>query len=72
MIGNRTCQPDKFRCADSKCIPVSLVCDANYDCKDQSDENPKICKERGCGEGDYQCPNDGEFVIRTCATSKYR
>lgn len=58
--GNNTCLPDRFRCGNSKCIPVSLLCDTNDDCGDNSDENVKNCKERGCGPGKFKCPNDGK------------
>lgn len=32
------CGRDNFQCHSGKCIPKDYVCDADYDCEDQSDE----------------------------------
>lgn len=32
------CNAEEFTCGNGKCIPLSLKCDRNYDCEDQSDE----------------------------------
>ena len=65
LTGDNTCLPDRFRCGNNKCLPVSLLCDSNNDCGDGdfSDENPKYCKDRECGPGKFQCPNDGMLSI---------
>lgn len=42
--GNRSCSSEEWTChSDGKCIPLSWVCDQNFDCSDESDE--KVCSE---------------------------
>lgn len=39
------CRPYEFECFDgSSCISDVLKCDGYPDCRDQSDENPELCK----------------------------
>ena len=33
-----TCSSDQFTCDNSRCIPLSYVCDTDNDCGDMSDE----------------------------------
>lgn len=58
---NHTCLPDRFRCSNSKCIPVVLLCDGNDDCGDNSDENKRNCPNR-CKDGSFQCA-DGKIPV---------
>ena len=56
------CLPDRFRCGNSKCIPVALLCDGNDDCKDNTDEHSQYCTSK-CTQGQFQCPNNGELFF---------
>lgn len=58
------CLPDRFRCGNSKCIPVALLCDGRNDCGDNSDEYAKNCINK-CGKDKYQCPNEGKCPSST-------
>lgn len=41
------CNDHKFQCGDGACIHISFACDGEPDCSDQSDENPKECRNKG-------------------------
>lgn len=40
------CSIRQFRCADSKCIPLTWICDGETDCDDGSDENVEKCNSK--------------------------
>ncbi|KAM9230178.1 MAM and LDL-receptor class A domain-containing protein 1 [Dugong dugon] len=39
----KLCSADEFTCATGQCIAQELVCDAQQDCSDRSDEDPATC-----------------------------
>ncbi|XP_033107149.1 tissue-type plasminogen activator-like, partial [Anneissia japonica] len=40
-----SCSQNQFRCLSGACILKSLLCDGNYDCPDESDEEEHCIKE---------------------------
>lgn len=41
------CQLNEFTCeSGGQCIPLSSVCDGTQQCRDASDEDPKVCKNQ--------------------------
>ncbi|XP_067321504.1 major histocompatibility complex class I-related gene protein-like isoform X2 [Anolis sagrei] len=38
-----TCRVNEFSCNDGSCILFGYICDLSQDCKDGSDETPKLC-----------------------------
>ena len=38
FVVDYSCNADQFLCDTRKCIPQSALCDAQFDCKDLSDE----------------------------------
>ena len=53
-----------FNCNDSTCILSSYVCDGDFDCPDNSDEDDSMCadldtQKNGCGDLHFQCKSGG-------------
>lgn len=40
---DEVCSPSKFRCDQTKCLPLDKRCNGHLDCKDYSDE--KNCRK---------------------------
>ena len=41
------CKDDEFHCRSGECVSISGLCDGvNNDCRDNSDENPRMCNAR--------------------------
>ncbi|XP_033121122.1 uncharacterized protein LOC117120218 [Anneissia japonica] len=57
-IGEGVCNSTEFQCDNQNCIPISLQCDGNTDCSDESDENNEICKHDNELPEFVRCPND--------------
>ncbi|CAG2053766.1 unnamed protein product [Timema podura] len=53
----RTCSDKEFTCNDGRCIPSRWQCDNEKDCADDSDEDPKTCRE-------YFHPSLGFSLVR--------
>ncbi|XP_023035685.1 very low-density lipoprotein receptor isoform X3 [Drosophila willistoni] len=58
----------QFQCRNGQCIPIRFVCDGDFDCKDQSDEQVESCKFKGssCQEDQFRCTNG------KCIPNKWR
>jgi len=53
-----SCDPDEHYCeAENKCIPKRWLCDGDFDCNDNSDEDVKLCEKRQCGKNEFRCSN---------------
>ncbi|XP_048254148.1 sortilin-related receptor-like isoform X1 [Haliotis rufescens] len=50
-----TCSADRFKCRNSRCIPLIWQCDNDNDCTDGSDEVD--CPYATCAENSFQCTN---------------
>ncbi|XP_067676191.1 sortilin-related receptor-like [Haliotis asinina] len=50
-----TCAADRFKCRNSRCIPLTWQCDNDNDCSDGSDEVD--CPYATCPENSFQCTN---------------
>ncbi|XP_065641308.1 low-density lipoprotein receptor-related protein 2 [Hydra vulgaris] len=48
----------QFQCFNDECIPLFWKCDGRYDCSDNSDEDPSICK---CSSFQFYC-SSGECI----------
>jgi Low-density lipoprotein receptor domain class A len=59
-LGNTTCEPTYFKCANSRCIPGRWRCDYDDDCRDGSDE--VNCTRRDCSESEFRCLSDGRCI----------
>ena len=42
-VSDEQCSDDKFTCNNKNCIELSLTCNNNEDCGDNSDEDDCIC-----------------------------
>lgn len=50
-----TCGTKDFECEDaSLCVPRHWTCDGENDCKDASDEDPKLCRTQSNASHDYK------------------
>ena len=43
--GSATCSAYEFRCDNGLCVPRSVVCDTDNDCRDGADEKPELCSK---------------------------
>lgn len=44
----RKCPNQEFECTNGQCIKNTWVCDGDYDCTDNSDEDKKTCSGVVC------------------------
>eukprot|EP00092_Neocalanus_flemingeri_P090318 GFUD01114389.1.p1 GENE.GFUD01114389.1~~GFUD01114389.1.p1 ORF type:complete len:870 (-),score=93.49 GFUD01114389.1:55-2319(-) len=74
---------DKFQCNSGDCIKKSYVCDGDYDCPGQEDENDSNCPntvrngddialrvDHGCNPKGYLSCGTGYCQIRPCGTCR--
>ena len=64
-----------FICSDgSHCIDRRYNCDKDYDCKDKSDEDPKVCctYTKSINTFDPCCPLKGRTYLNKPAAESYR
>ena len=68
-VGENGCEVGYWRCKDGECIAEEYVCNGDYfsdgwtgNCRDDSDENKKMCKKHECIEGYTKCA-DGRQCI---------
>lgn len=57
--------PDRhFQCADGNCRHNIFICDGAFDCDDESDEDPEMCKTTvgSCLETQFQCKTSGRCI----------
>ena len=60
MCDKWVCEPNRFPCANHKCVLWSAVCDSVPDCSDKSDESPEACMLSGaCSNSEkmFRCSN---------------
>ena len=66
-----TCHPTgDFKCANNRCVMLSLRCNGVNDCEDNSDEDDSVCSylpQRECSESEFQCRNGkcirGNYIL---------
>lgn len=56
-----SCGRDNFQCHSGKCIPKDYVCDADYDCEDQSDE-ANCVRQTSCEPNEFLCRQSNKCV----------
>ncbi|XP_033121130.1 hyalin-like isoform X2 [Anneissia japonica] len=66
----RVCNSREFQCENQDCIPISLQCDGNTDCSDESDEKVEICQPDLELPEFVGCPND--ITVNTDPGTNYK
>ena len=51
------CTDGQFICRNGRCVSMMAKCDSDNDCKDGSDEDPRLCAEHTCPASTFVCNN---------------
>ncbi|TGZ67196.1 hypothetical protein CRM22_004925 [Opisthorchis felineus] len=68
IVIESACPQGYRRCRSGQCIPAGRFCDGQYDCIDQSDEDPLYCKacdpiSKPCEEYNGRAPHKKHYMI---------